>query len=502
MAGPWEQFQKTGTETGPWTSFEKKQKEVVSAAPEEPSKPTFQFDPEKGARFRERMAAARRPSEAQIEETPAAVKALPGEFAERWKAGGRGALKDVLGLPGTIEELGAYTLPRALGFEAKATPTYAGGATVFPTPEMVGTILGLKKTPSKYAGEETAGGVLAGLGTPAAAAKVGELTGKAATKAAEVARAVRPQKAVEATIGEIKSATDVGKTIETTLVDRLKNLIETRRPEATKMFEQFYQKAEPYAENIRQGYINKVLETASKSPGGLSEEQRQLISDTIRRVSEPYKVTKEAPEVLPNVRAFDLERRRLAEIADGTMEGYGAAQKTLANELSNLMREQLNVQTPQRWFEGVLNEYQKLSRPINLFETAFGTKATKRAGEFLPDVPAYARADLGKNAFKNEDSVRAFLELSGNNQKLVENTAREHVATLLREKKKSSDVANLINQNYDWLKIPEMKPLLDDLVKLQSNLRNAERLKIGAGVGAVTVLGSKAAGLGSKILGD
>jgi hypothetical protein len=50
----------------------------------------------------------------------------------------RGLTMGTLGFPGALEELGAYTIPRALGFKVEDQPSPTGGKTLFPTPEEVG----------------------------------------------------------------------------------------------------------------------------------------------------------------------------------------------------------------------------------------------------------------------------------------------------------------------------------------------------------------------------
>lgn len=89
----------------------------------------------------------------------------PG-FGEKAKALGYGAVTGLAGGLGELETLGAYTIPRALGFEAPAPEK--GRATIFPTVEEARGVMGkmgIERPREEVSGYETAGELIGGLGT-------------------------------------------------------------------------------------------------------------------------------------------------------------------------------------------------------------------------------------------------------------------------------------------------------------------------------------------------
>jgi len=84
----------------------------------------------------------------------------------RAKAFGYGATTGLVGGLGELETLGAYTLPRMVGFEAPAPEK--GRATVFPMlrkPEKVWKRWESKEPREEVGGYETAGELVGGFGT-------------------------------------------------------------------------------------------------------------------------------------------------------------------------------------------------------------------------------------------------------------------------------------------------------------------------------------------------
>jgi len=96
----------------------------------------------------------------------------------------KGAVKGFFGAPGALEEFGAYTVPRWLGFEAKDEPSPTGGKTFFPTPDEIGRsalgrVLGLNKIPEGYESVGNVGEFAGGLFTPGAILKAAKGAGTA-----------------------------------------------------------------------------------------------------------------------------------------------------------------------------------------------------------------------------------------------------------------------------------------------------------------------------------
>lgn len=328
---------------------------------------------------------------------------------------------------------------------------------------------------------------------------------KGAEKIPEVARAIRPSVAAEKTLGEVTSKTDLGTLIEKTLVDRLRDLVAGKQQEAKTMFENFYQRAEPYVENVRNSLISDLRTYAIQNQGKLTAKQQKLITGAEEALTSPATV-RGAEGVLPKTKVFDAERRLLKDKASGKMEGIDALEMQTAKDLENIFRQGLKKYIPNSQFASILQNYQNLMKPINLFETAFGQAATKRAGQYLLEIPKQDVANLADKAFKSESSVNALRQLAGNNEAFVVELAKKYVANSLGKSPNSKAVYDFINkpENYDWLKT--MPKLYRDLQELGSNLKNAERIKKGVGLGALglggLVVGKKAVGGIKSVIGD
>lgn len=104
----------------------------------------------------------------------------------------RGGVAGLLGAPGALEEFGAYTVPRALGFEAPDQRSPTGGRTLFPTPEEVNRVLPGPRAEGRGTGFESLGEVIGGLGTPSSVVRAARgITSGAASAARPVTEAVR-----------------------------------------------------------------------------------------------------------------------------------------------------------------------------------------------------------------------------------------------------------------------------------------------------------------------
>ena len=204
-------------------------------------------------------------------------------------------------------------------------------------------------------------------------------------------------------------------------------------------------------------------------------------------------------EVYSNAKGMDFERRRLSDLADKPQEGYDSLSIQTAKDLEKIMEGVLNSPKDAN-FNNVLKEYAKLSEPVNLAEIAFGQKVTKRASDYIGDLPKFDRSKLADEAFKSRDSVEAFRKLSGNNEQLVQEVARDKLAFDLKGKSTAKDIRDVINKNIDWLSTPQMKDtILKDLLNLESTLKSAQRTRIGAGAASAIALGSAVPSAISKI---
>jgi hypothetical protein len=327
-------------------------------------------------------------------------------------------------------------------------------------------------------------------------AAIGAVTGGVVGGAAEavpaIARAVKrvisPEKTIaEKIVTKAEGPTDIGTKIESNVLDTLKDSLSERKNIASELFNNFYAKVEPYQEAMRNEYAARVKDYARKNEGAWSKEQTELILDSLKRMENPSKQVS-GSEVYSNAKGMDLERRRLSDFADKPPEGYSAATIQTARDLEKLMENVLNSPKGAN-FDNVLKEYAKLSEPINLAEIAFGQKVTRRAGDYIADLPKFDRSKLANEAFRSRDSVEALRRLSGNNEQLVQEVARDKLAFDLKGKSTSSQIRDIIDKNIDWLNTPQMKnTIYKDLLDLESSLKSGQRIVGGAKLGA-TALG-------------
>jgi hypothetical protein len=103
----------------------------------------------------------------------------------------RGGVAGLLGAPGALEEFGAYTVPRALGFEAPDQRSPTGGRTLFPTPEEVNRVLPGPRAEGRGTGFETLGEVIGGLGTPSSVVRAARGITSATKPVTETVRRAR-----------------------------------------------------------------------------------------------------------------------------------------------------------------------------------------------------------------------------------------------------------------------------------------------------------------------
>lgn len=446
-----------------------------------------------------------------------AAELLPQEYGGRKAAEATKYLKTV-GDPAsqTLGQIGASMLPFSAA-ESLAAKGLTGLRGALKIPE-TSRLFGAAETVSP----SIVGGAAAGYAEPTGItneerrteqkrkqAAIGGATGGAVATAAEVlpavASTVKTAISPEKTIAEkitTKAATpsDVGDKIEKNVIKQLDDSLARRKSEAEKLFNDFYSRVEPYQDAMRNEYAARLYEYAAKREGSLSGEQINLIKDSLRRMENPAKQVS-GSEAFANAKGLDLERRRLSDIADKPPEGFVGATINTARDLEKIMQEVLNSPKGSN-FDNVLKQYAKLSEPINLAEIAFGQKVTKKAGDYIADLPKYGRDELANAAFKNRDSVEAFRRLTGNNEQFVQDIARDKIAFDLKGASSAKEVRDVINKNIDWLNTPQMGlTVYKELLDLEKSLRTGQRLGVGAALGAGALGVSGILGTVNKMLG-
>jgi hypothetical protein len=409
---------------------------------------------------------------------------------EAAKADVRGFTKGVLGAPGALEQFGAYTVPEFFG--ASKTPE-AQRVEILPTPETVGKMMkqvGLGETPEKYKSAESLFEVLGSLYSPPAT-EAGAIARKTAQETARAVRgAVSPEASLSARMAEPVGDAKVGKNIFSKVTDRLKALREGRSEEARGLFENFYRDAKPVEEFVRQGYLQDLRTALLSGEKTLAPEEKSVLKDAIRRVSE------DSEGAVPGIEALDKERRILKESIDPSATGADAIKNSAYKKAHDLLLK--NITNRVKSASDTYNRYAQLSEEINQYGTALGRKLTTPAGEFLPEIPKVDPKDVPSSVFKSEDSVAAFKRLSGD-EKFVNDVARQHIANELTGDLNPSKVKNYILSN-EWLnQVPEVK---QELQGLQSELSRGKKLRYGAYTGLGLYAGRGLLDKFSKFFGD
>jgi hypothetical protein len=393
---------------------------------------------------------------------------------EAAKAGGKGLVKGTLGAPGELEKFGAYTVPEAFGYGA--TPE-SQQVQIFPTSETVGKMFGFQETPEKYKGVEETTQFLGSLISP----PVAEGAKAAGTVAKETGRAVRgaatPEASLTARITEPVGTGEVGKNILSKVIDRLKGLREGRSEEARGLFENFYRDAKPVEEFVRQGYLQDLRTALLAGEKTLAPEEKAVLKDAIRRVSE------DSEGAVPGIEALDKERRILKESVDPSATGADAIKNSAYKKAHDLLLK--NITDRVKSASDTYNRYAQLSEDINQYGTALGRKLTTPAGEYLPEIPKVDPKDVPNSVFKSEASVAALKRLSGD-EKFVNDVARQHIANELTGDLDPSKVRKYILNN-EWLnQVPEVK---QELQGLQTELSRGKKLRYLTYAGAGAALG-------------
>lgn len=400
-----------------------------------------------------------------------AIKMTPEEYSGQLAAIGRGAVKGVVGGPGEFEKFVTRTVPGALGYQ---TPNYGlfGRETMLPTTSEVEKgmeTIGLGKTPEKYKPTEQATEIVSGFLGIGPEAKLAKGT-------FETAAAMSPKTAISRLFGAPKTASEVGEPIAEKLFTRLQDLIATRRPQANKAFQKYFDAAKPFEDEIRNTYTQTFERFKSMFGRDLSKEELNIINDSLARLKGDK-----------GIGVLEKERRRLDEIADGVYEGYGSVAQTRARQLADSLRKTIEdtlvKNTGSNAAKEAFDTYAELSKPINDFQRATGKKVTTRAGEFLPDVPKAGAEDLGGAFFKSKRSVEDLKTLSGD-PAFAEQMARNQISSeFAKGRIKTADqVDAYIASNMDWLK--QVPKVLEDLETLRGRLGRAQSAKFIGKLGA------------------
>ncbi len=327
---------------------------------------------------------------------------------------------------------------------------------------------------------EDAGALVGGAGL----AKGAQAVGKGVSGAAEVAGRLKPgatkgaQELVSG-VGQASDASVLGSKMHRDLTGKINALVKERRATASKLKADYFAQGIAKEKEIADAYRADLSTFLKAKARDLSPEQKKLITDSAAHLGKD-----------PSIEAIETERRRLADIASGSTEGYDAIQKLFAGSLASNLRVQISRAVPAA--DKFLKSYAEMSEPINMFEdTALGKRITKGASDFLPDQPYYDPATLPKAFFKTKQSVNTLKTLSGD-EKFVDAAAGEFAATELKDLG-ATQARAWATKNKEWLdEVPQVQYDVEKYVKnLEKVSHTQERalaaLKtgaIGGGIGA------------------
>jgi hypothetical protein len=231
---------------------------------------------------------------------------------------------------------------------------------------------------------------------------------------------------------------------------------------------------------------------------------RKLLGDVTGITQQVDEATGQVMTVTKPVSFNTLEeiRRRLRDRSYGADEGFAAIGATEATQLANA------VEKMQRDFVGndlmgrYLTNYSQASKPINQYYTLQGkvlTEQTPFGERFITDP-----VKIPSKLFSSQESVRTFTDLVGGDQALVNNLASKYLNDQMRGGT-AQDVARVIDNNRDWLALPQFGNLRSQLTNLQTNLAQAEAgaVRFGAaGKAAEAEIGQLAGKLAPQQIGE
>jgi hypothetical protein len=450
-------------------------------------------------------------------------------FSSDIKDFGYGAATSTLGIPGELESLGLKAgqwaglapkdekplLPDIAGVQSAADKYLGIG------PRTGGMVTAGEYAPAAVALAPAGGKLVSALAAPVERAlkPVGELASKIGTGVSDIAKNLNPRTAIEK-IGKPSTISELGGKIHTKITDALKALTKSRAKEANNLFDTYKAAGKPHEDKILADYQKELtnwrakllsegslspeedtavqksflktagfdpeIDTAQKDAAAAREAERQAAVATQGRRIPPRDLPKPPPKtakVEPGIGALEKERRVLNDKANG-MEVVGAEgiSARAAKEISDLLTESIRKYVPDE-FDAAMEGYKKASEPVNRYATALGSKITKTAHEYLPDMPKTDPAQVPGAFFKTKRGAQELKALSGD-AKFAEQAAKEHVANELSGAKSSEDIERFLQNknNKDWLtEFPKLRTQLEDAAK---TLKKTERTKTVAKVGA------------------
>ena len=294
-----------------------------------------------------------------------------------------------------------------------------------------------------------------------------------------------------ADISRPKTATEVGEQARTLVTQRLDKLKEARET-AVKADKDAafglaqkkevagqritdtdsFKAAEQQLAAMKTDPVTKLPLTTGETGAQIDAVRRELTGITFNPMDGSTTKTGVSFQKLENL------RRRLGDRASGVPQtGFDAIGQQQAGDLKTLVENVMKEFAGGKFdpktgmvkggsFEKYLDNYRKMSEPINAFQTSLGQKLTgtldQPRGVYATDPMA-----LPKSIFSSPQNVDDFIALSGGDKKTVEALARSFVSEQTANMS-SAQIKSFLNTNRNWLaKFPQIR---DDFAKFSDRL--------------------------------
>lgn len=210
--------------------------------------------------------------------------------------------------------------------------------------------------------------------------------------------------------------------------------------------------------------VRAPLETIKKA---LLQVEKRALDEGERRVlalrsGRPLEQIPESEGVPTPFRGIEVLRRKLGDAAFGmpTQEGYQAIGQDNARQLYGMVSEAMKKYAPS--FERFLDDYRRLSQPLEVFNTRVGRALVQEA----KDAPNYYMTDaaqIANTVFGSRDKTRALIDAFGGNREPVVAAARQYFANQLTGK--SADQAATFLQSDRVRQVVQELNLGDELFR-------------------------------------
>jgi hypothetical protein len=142
-------------------------------------------------------------------------------------------------------------------------------------------------------------------------------------------------------------------------------------------------------------------------------------------------------------------RRRLGDRASGLPEtGFDAIGQQDAKELKGFVERIMSEFTGKK-FDKYRADYERLSQPINQYETAVGQALTAPSQAIRGEMATQA-STLARKIFSTPENVDDFINFTGGNRTAVENLARNYVSAELAGKT-PAQINSWLRANREWV---------------------------------------------------